>query len=310
MSRTESLELFEKFWIPSSPLAGSDLERSGLRRMHRELAVKERYLETQPSRLKTMMVFDIDVEDAGLKVKSLAWDDEIIPEPNLIVENPASSHAHAYYFLKGAISVGTKAYDYYAHLYGRLAGAIGSDPCFAGKIARTPHQHLTEALRSDEYTLRELDVATPALRASQSVLETGEGRNVDLFNSVRMFAYKNARRLEYDYTKIYTAVLERALELNAELFADNEKSILGMNEVKSIARSVAKFTSNRFTEEAFRKLQSARSNRRWEATAEARQERGELMAFMKEEGLTSREIGEHFGITAGAVRFALSRRNK
>lgn len=310
LNRDEALELFESFWLPSTPLAGTDLAGNGLRRMQREQAVQERYIETQPSTLKSMMVFDVDVEDAGLKIKSLAWDDEIIPEPNLIVENPGTTHAHAYYFLKGRVATGTKAHAYYAHIYSRLAGAVGSDPCFAGKIARTPHQHTVEALRSEEYTLSELDLATPALRASTGVVEAGEGRNVDLFNSVRMFAYKNARRLGYDYGKIYNAVLERALELNAELFADNEKSILGLNEVKSIARSVAKWVSGRFTEEAFRKLQATRSSKRWEATADERRERGELMLFMKEEGLTSREIAAVFGLTPGAVRVALARLKK
>lgn len=309
LTRGEGLDLFESFWLPKTPLAGTDLSL-GLHRTHRKQAVNYRYVETQPSALKNMMVFDVDSEDAASSIKSLAWDDETIPEPNLIVENPGSSHAHAYYFLKGRVSAGTKAHDYYAHIYGRLAVAIGSDPCFTGKIARTPHQHYVEALRSDEYTLLELDIATPALRASKSVLETGEGRNVDLFNNARMFAYRNARRLDYDYNKIYGAVLERALELNAELFADNEKSILGLNEVKGVARSVAKWVSDKFTEEAFSKLQATRSHRRWEATSEERRERGELMLFMKDEGLTAREIAEVFGTTPGAVRVAISRLKK
>lgn len=311
LTRSESLDLFESFWLPKTPLAGTDLSL-GLHRKHRDQAVSYRYIETQPTALKNMMVFDVDSEDAVSSIKSLAWDDELIPEPNLIVENPGSSHAHAYYFLKGAVSAGTKAHEYYQHIYGRLALAIGSDPCFAGKIARTPHQHTVEALRSEEYSLLELDTATPTLRASKSVVESGEGRNVDLFNSVRMYAYKNARRLQYDYNLIYEACYERALELNVELFASNEKSILGLSEVKSVCRSIAKFVSNRFSEEAFRKLQSARSSKRWEATAEQRAERAELMLFMKEEGFTSREIASHFGISPSAVRVALSRlkRNK
>ena len=101
LTRSESLDLFESFWLPKTPLAGTDLSL-GLNRKHRDQAVSYRYIETQPTALKNMLVFDVDSEDAVSSIKSLAWDDEVIPEPNLIVENPGSSHAHAYYFLKGA----------------------------------------------------------------------------------------------------------------------------------------------------------------------------------------------------------------
>lgn len=306
----DSKELFGKHWMPKTPLASSDLE-SGMRRMDRESASQHRYIEAQPSALKNMIIIDLDFPEAGMKLKSLAYDDESIPEPNIIVTNPATSHAHGYYFLKGAISVGTRADSFYRSVSRTLRTASGGDAAFAGKIARSPFQHFLEGLREEPYTLQELKNGIRNFKSIASTprkeQEEGLGRNVDLFNSLRTHAYRSARGLGYSSEAIYADLYNRALELNIEMFASDPQSILGNSEIKSICRSITKFVCSKFSEESFSKLQATRATRRWDTSKESRQERKDLALFLKSEGFSSKEIGEELGMKPASVRSLISR---
>lgn len=310
LTRDDTLQLFEDAWLPQSPLASSNLE-SGLYRMSRDEAVQHRYIETQPTSLLNLMVFDVDRENASSFIKSVAWDDELIPEPNFIVENPGTTHAHAYYILEGRIATQTRAHSYYKSVYSRLASSLQADAAFMGKIARTPHLHLLEGLVESPYTLTQLSEQTALKKAPcRGEVKVGEGRNVDLFNAVRRFAYGSVRRLEYRHELVYREVLQRALELNAELFVGHPDSILGLGEVKATVRSITKFVCSRFSEKQFKKIQGERATRRWDASKDERASRLELILFLKEEGFTAREIGEQMGMTPATVRQAVSRANK
>ncbi|HDS1213542.1 TPA: primase C-terminal domain-containing protein, partial [Shewanella algae] len=74
----------------------------------------------------------------------------------------------------------------------------------------------------------------------------GLGRNCTLFDKTRKWAYRAIRQGWPEYDPWLQACIERAKAYNLQFSAP-----LDENEVLGIAKSIAKWTSNRFTESAF-----------------------------------------------------------
>lgn len=202
------------------------------------------------------LAFDIDRSEAGA-----AWIDANLPVPNWTAQNPKNGHAHLGYALLAPVS--RSAYSrgcpqrYLARIQHAMTGALGADRAYAHFLTKTPGHPRWRTIwgRQHPYGLHELanslpeDMPLPGrIKSSEAV---GLGRNVALFDSLKAWAYR--ARLQYSTIEPWLdACLHRAMALN--IFT----APLPNSELRSTARSVARWTWTHFSAEAFAEIQSAR----------------------------------------------------
>lgn len=88
----------------------------------------------------------------------------------------------------------------------------------------------------------------------------GLGRNVNLFEDLRAYAYKRVLKFKQDlnYEAWERDVLNVAIDLNCRC---NALNLLQYNEIKATARSVSRWTWKNFDSATFSKIQSKRGKR-------------------------------------------------
>lgn len=262
-----------------------------------EHALRLRYIQPNHPNSKLWLVYDID---RATCVSELT-DDFSLPCPHFFIQNPANQHAHAYYGLETAVHLNVnssqKAMRFAAAVDCALTVQMSADGQFTGLIAKNPaHEHWrTYTINSEPYELGEiadyLDLDKYGDKR-RTMPECGLGRNVNLFNRLRHWAYKAIRQGWPDEDQWHRAVLERA---NGYNLIDNP---LPWNEVRHIATSVAKWTFKHFSQEGFGQLQASRGSRK------GKQRRDELMpkvVEMNAQGATQQEIAEVIGVTQQTV---------
>lgn len=249
-------------WLPRRPLATDDLQ-TGVYRMSRPQALTRRLVEHSPQALQAMLVVDVDHPDALVRALGLPRSH---PEPSWIAETPATGRGHVGWVLRspvcrtdagrpGAILLAARCEE-------GLRRSLDGDVGYAGLLTKNPTHpswHVTWA-RSEPYDLAELAAglveglgALPRL-SRRPEDRAGLGRNVDLFDVVRKWAY-GARRRYVVAQEWHEVVHAKAADRNA-LFAVP----LGAGEVRDVAKSVASWVWRRpeFTEAGFRAEQARR----------------------------------------------------
>lgn len=184
--------------------------------------------------------------------------------PNWICQNPLNGHAHYGYMLKTPVSRTLKARGtpqrYLARIQQAMTEQLEADAGYAHFLTKTPahDKHRTIWGRSEPFTLDELRDGLDADLPLRLKRETavGEGRNVTLFDGLRFWAYRE--RLKYnDFDRWFTACLSHAQALN------QFSCPLGYNELKSTAKSVAKWTWKNINANGLSKAQTNRIRKRW-----------------------------------------------
>ena len=298
--------LFIREYLPTRPLASNNLSEGLWRHSKAQALEEKRFIETSPKGYTNFLVFDIDAEDADLRIKEACFDDEQVPAPNWISLNPASGHAHTGYILKSPVGT-PKGQAYLRHVQEGLRRGLGGDRAYRGRITRNPAQHPTEWLTEKLWTLKELEAgidanlleSTYAPRAKKGSIVVN-GRNDALFESLRGHAYASYRRLDYNSEALRSELHERALELNLSDF----ETPLSSTEVLNIVRSIHRFTISNFSKEEFSRIQSARARKRW---GSAPAEREAKVQAMLRDGLTARDVANELGLTLDAARKACQR---
>ncbi len=139
---------------------------------------------------------------------------------------------------------------------------LKADRGFAGLLTKNPlhPDWYTHHWAEYKYTLDELAdcldlTGHPKRRGIEAV---GLGRNVELFDTTRKWAYKAIRAYwKPDYKdKWFDAVLSEVEGLNGQF-----SEPLPYSEVKSIAKSIAKWTYQHFTPAGFSKEQAKRGRK-------------------------------------------------
>jgi hypothetical protein len=122
--------------------------------------------------------------------------------------------------------------------------------------------------------------------------ECGLGRNVNLFNRLRQWAYKAIRQGWPDQDQWHRAVFERA---NGYNLIDNP---LPHNEVRHTATSVAKWTYRHFSAQGFSQSQASRGRRN------GQKRRDELLPKaleMRAQGANQQAIADELGVTQRTI---------
>lgn len=256
MNTSYQLDLFSAS-MPNY-LACSD-DFNNVIRLPKEKALTKSYIAPNNSSFINCLLFDIDKPDAGA-----SWIDNNILMPNWICQNPSNGHAHYGYMLKKPVSRTLKARGtpqrYLARIQQAMTERLEADAGYAHFLTKTPshEKHRTIWGRNEPFTLDELRDGLDADLPLRLKRETavGEGRNVTLFDGLRFWAYRE--RLKYDnFDKWFEACFKHAQMLN------QFNCPLSYNEIKSTAKSVAKWTWKNLSQSGLSERGRRNAKKRW-----------------------------------------------
>ena len=246
--------------LPIFPLCGDEFG-DGLCRMPRKSALQFKHIELNPPGRVAWLPFDIDRDDAFD-----AADDADLPAPNVVSVNPSNGHAHLAYALKSPVGTAgnsrEKPRELLFDVERGMIRRLREDPANSGRFAKNfGHSRWRTIWLSPEpfelkLLLDHLDRAD--LRPYERLSElAGQSRAVELFDRIRGYAYRHVRDFKCGGGN-HAAWLQRLTDV---ALAWNMDFVLPLSaqEVKSTARSVAKWTWRRFSMKRFSILQSNRA---------------------------------------------------
>ena len=287
----DQLELF-KGALPVRPYCTND-PTVGLMIRTLDHALKRRYIQPNHPNSKLWLVYDIDRPTC---VSELT-DELLLPAPHFFVQNPQNQHAHAYYGLETAVHMNPGSAQaplrFAAAVDCALTAQMAADGQYSGLIAKNPvHEHWrTYTINSASYELGELAEYLDLDKFGDKrrcYPESGLGRNVNLFDRLRRWAYKAIRQGWPDEQQWHRAVFERANMYNVH---DNP---LPPNEVRHTATSVAKWVFRNFSRQAFSQVQASRGSRKGKAR---RDQLLPKVLEMQAQGASHRAIAKALGVS-------------
>lgn len=257
------LELFKRRF-PKKPFCKDEKEDIQLVRPLSS-AMRRRYIQANPPALRLWMLFDVD--RAG---GAMAWDDAHLPEPAWVAMTPHNSHAHLSWGIEAPVLLDDperqKPLRYLTAIERAYAAALEADPSYAGHLTKNPTHSDWRTLWGKRwlYSLDELaeyvDLNKYKARVARQE-EVGLGRNCELFEWLRKWAYREVRGYKAAGGKgVYVwwekACRDAALQRNGDF-----RVPLPLPEVSHTAKSVARWTWRNFSLEGFSRVQSARGKR-------------------------------------------------
>ncbi len=316
--QTITISNFEELFLedlPHKPYCTDELGVTYIR--PKATAIKKRYLQTNQPKKHIYLLFDVDYEGGVL-----SWYDNDCPPPLWTAKNRKNGHAHIAYRLKVPVCTSDIAHleplRYLAAIESAMVEKLKADRGFAGLLTKNPlHPHwYTHHWAEYEYTLDELadylDLrGHPKRRGIEAV---GLGRNVELFDTTRKWAYKAIRdHWKPNYRdKWHEAVLSEVDGLNGQFSAP-----LPYSEVKSIAKSIAKWTYKNFTPAGFSKVQARRGAKGGEsARGEVKAKGGKIskgggrpdkksllpnVLALKQDGMSNRAIAKELNLSPSTI---------
>lgn len=276
--------LFEAAWLPRKPLCASAKE-GPYRRRRRSEALKRPYIEVNPLCVQSLIVADIDTHPAEGLAEELG-----LPAPSFAVCKRAEvPTGHIGYALHTPVVLTDAARRRPINLLARvetgLRDVLGGDLGYAGRIMKNPispgEYEFTCWGDFDfpKYGLKDLASALanlgalPAWNDPRPRKSAGVGRNIDIFDRTRTWSYRAIKRYwASGFTAWTEATYEKACALNLALEAE-EREPLPEREIYHLARSISKWTWDKFTPETFIKIQSARGRKGGLASGRARREK-------------------------------------
>lgn len=226
--------------------------------MAQATAIEYSHIQFNRPKLVSWLAFDLDYPKAAF-----AWEGAGLPPPTIVVVNPVNAHAHIFYGLVAPVSRSTASrlqpINYLKAIEVAFKLKLKADPGYTGFIAKNPfHPRWKTIWGARLYELGELAeyVDLPKQLPKRSAGDmAGYGRNTTLFEQTRQWCYRNVlarKSAGFSRDRWFDEVLLKASEEN------KFTPPLPFSEVKSIARSLAKWTWQRFTVAEFSKIQSAR----------------------------------------------------
>ena len=232
------------------------------------------YIEHNTKVAYHWLVVDIDRPDALHRIE-----ESRLPEPNMVILNPANGHAHAFWKLKKEVPRYGKArwkpIYYFKAVWRGFTRRLGGDMNYVQLLTKNPHSSRWKTIltHSKAFALEELDCALEheeKRKTGRSVrLEDGAGRNVCLFNTLRIEAYSRYANFLNGKSSFYDWIETRAEEINASFPSPLPQKEV-RDTIKSISRYCAEKISANYQSETFSERQRRRVNIRWEKWRKAR----------------------------------------
>lgn len=241
MLKTVHCERFFKT-LPRTPYAMPD-KGAGCFVCSKQAALRMPYLQPNHPNLAHWLVIDLDRSEFE------PWLAAGVVEPNIVALNPENGHCHLFYAIDGvctSLQGRRQPMEYLAAIQRAMTLALGGDPSYTGFLCKNPFhaRWLTRERHTAVYPLCKLEGRLDlqhrhwgrqqALAADHFAL----GRNCALFHRLRYWSYQTVweYRAEGSFEHWLSTCLNQAAALND--FAQP----LGYGELKSTARSVAKWT--------------------------------------------------------------------
>lgn len=276
----------------------------GVRIRDKQTALQKRYVQANPPATIGYLVFDVDREGAAF-----AWEQHNLPPPSWAAVNPENGHAHLAYAVRTPVvrtdAARQKPLKLLAAVQDAMTAQLDADPGYQMFITKNPLNPAWRVLthQSAVYDLGELAdyVDLTTAKKKPRVLVSGLGRNCELFDSLRIKAYRKVIEFREGgcYETWWRYILDAARTLNVYTHP------LPESEVRAIARSVAKWTWRHFGQgaavERFRDRQKARQGR----SAAARKGKTSDAIVRAVEGL--RRAGKRVTVSAVARLAGVSR---
>lgn len=290
--------------LPAKPYCTDELT-SGLLIRDVRSAITRRYIQPNHPNSRLWLVYDVDRPTC---VSELT-DELLLPAPHFFVQNRDNQHAHAYYGLETAVhmNLGSSqaALRFAAAVDCALTCQMAADGQYSGLIAKNPsHEHWrTYIINSESYELGELAEYLDLEKYGdkrRAYPESGIGRNVNLFDRLRRWAYKAIRQGWPKEQQWHRAVFERANMYNVH---DNP---LPTNEVRHIAVSVSKWVFRNFSAQSFSETQAARGARKGKKRRDALLPKA---MKMRAQGTSERAIATALGVSQKTINNWLNENN-
>lgn len=228
--------------LPYRPYCSNE-KGTGLKIRPLQDALEYTYIQINPPAQIHYLVFDVDKKSAAI-----LWEQAHVAPPNFITVNPENGHCHVVYKLSTAVTTSINGrkhpLEYLASIERAYRIELDADPRYSGLITRNPYKNQVWIIHEHAYELGELEdyLSHKLKQYKEPLIETsGLGRNVTLFDTVRSWAYTNIRLYRTNsrerlYGAWVTEVIDRTELINSQFI-----SPLPFSEVKSTARSIAKF---------------------------------------------------------------------
>ncbi|MDH6155964.1 replication initiation protein [Janthinobacterium sp. CG_23.4] len=268
----------------------------------REIALAAPYLQLNPPAHRSWIILDIDRSGA-----SHAWEDAALPVPTYCAINRENGHAHIGYALSAPVCTSAAArlapLRYLAAIEYAYTAKVHADAAFTGPLAKNPIHpkwQLWEPANAPVYELGYLADFVD-LTTKQLPRDAGLGRNCDLFDGLRDWAYSAVRQF---WRPRGEDLWRAAVRLQAESL--NTFTVpLNSSEVAGIARSVARYVWRRYTPTKFREVQAARGRLGGIASGAARlissEDKRVSARLMAANGMSTRAIADELVVGKSTV---------
>ena len=248
--------LFDK--LSYQPICGNE---KAAREKHDKIeAIQYPYIViNQPSQIY-WMTFDLD------HVNTWLWQDAGLPMPNFIVRDRKTGRGHITYAIEsvciskyGRINI----VQYLSAIRRTMNRMLDADKAYNNRVTKNPFHNrwLTTWLHDQQYTLTELhehigSLDSPEYYQSQELIDPTQ-RNCSVFHSTRMWAYSAVRHFrERKSYEEWQEKISQKVSYYASITICPTKGVLGVNEQKSIAKSIANWCWHHYQGNShYRKLQ-------------------------------------------------------
>lgn len=273
MITTETLEFTEIFEenLPYKPYCSDTKDFLQVR--PRKIASKKNYIQyNEPTKVR-WLAYDCDYAGALEFIG-----DNHLPVPNLAAINKKDGRSHLFYGLEAPVCTTQNGRDKPKQLLRALNYALNdslkADDGYSQFISKNPlRNELWDVFEINKnlYSLNELhEYFNLPSKTPYKAKIIGVGRNVTLFENARRWAYRQVLgyRVTGNRKGFFAAVLEHCESFNTENFP----TPLAHVEVKATAKSISKWTwekyTARWTDEEFSQVQSRRGKQSGKARIE------------------------------------------
>lgn len=239
--------------LPNKPYVGNQ-NKVFNKITNKDTAVRYSEYIQLPTNKRHYIAFDLDYEGAG---EIAAYN----TPPTITIINLENYHAQALYELQEPVLmplknncadwIRAKPINYYKAVKTAGTAKLNADAGFNGTNIKNPFNPKWQVFTWDiTYTLDELaDVfkLQPEIKYDPKAHLIYGGRNDELFHESRFWAYRYV--VSYSsFNAFFDAVFKFCIQYNNDNFVDSDKGQLGAGEIKSVAKSVSKYTwANRNT---------------------------------------------------------------
>lgn len=223
--------------LQNKVLATNELEY-GLKFYNKETALQKKYIALN-QKYRKYIAIDLDI-----KGSAYLWCDKNLPPPTHITINRENTHCHYLYGLKTPIihtdNAHSKPIDYFNFIRNSINTTLGGDINYTGLITKNPLNNTWNSIYHNAFYDLEDFKEYPLLQPrKQNLSLTGYGRNVNLFNQIRLWAYKEVKTHTHQEI-FFRTVLNKCTENNL-----NFEPVLPASEVRATAKSIAKYCWNK-----------------------------------------------------------------